>query len=273
MSDDKKDLAVPEVVEVDAAEMKAVRELQRTEELHQKRMHALSPVELLAQAMDRGLDADTLEKFMDLSERHEANEARKAFADDKANCEVEMQPVVAAAENDHTTSYYAKLGVINQQIKPIYGKHGFSVSFGSGTATTEGEIRVTARLLHRMGHYEDYDLDLPPDLAGKDGNANKTPIHARISSTTYGRREIIKGIFNISILSEDDDGNAAGGSVSNITEEQAIELQTMCDQGGLKASIVAREFGKQEIAILKAKDFDKAKARIEQLIKARSNRK
>lgn len=230
-----------------------------------------TPVSLLSQALAQGLDTETLEKFMDLQERYEANEARKAYAADMAKCQKAMQPIVAAAENDHTKSYYAKLGVINSQIAPIYGKHGFSISFGMGIADKDGEIRTTAKVLHKMGHFEEYHMDLPPDDVGSAGNVNKTKIHARASSNTYGRRYIVMGIFNLSILSEDDDGNAAGGTGSEVIDpEQLVELQSMMDQAGIKAAVLAREFGIDSLDQLPAKKFEKVKQRIEQISRARS---
>ena len=232
---------------------------------------AATPVSLLSQALAQGLDPDTLEKFMDLQERYEANEARKAFADAMAKAQAKMQPIVAKAENDHTSSYYAKLGTIAKQITPVYGRYGLSVSFGMGKAEKEGELRTTARVLHKAGHYEDHHIDLPPDDVGSGGNKNKTAIHARISSNTYGKRAILMGIFNLSILSEDDDGNAAGGGGANrITDEEAISLQTRIDEAGLMGSALLREFGVDTWAELPTKKLEKASKRIEQLIIARS---
>ncbi len=229
-----------------------------------------TPVSLLAQALDQGLDHETLGRFMDLQERYEAGEARKAYAEAMAACQAEMQPIVAQAENDHTKSLYAKLGVINQQIAPIYGKHGFSISFGNGEARVEGEIRTTARVLHRMGHFEEEYIDLPPDGAGVQGNANKTPIHARASSMTYGRRYIVMGIFNLSILTEDDDGNLAGGS-DRISEEQILELAELIAKSGLLAKALLTEAGVDDWAKLPVKKFEKVKNRIAELAAKRGS--
>lgn len=232
-----------------------------------------SPATLLSQALDRGLDPDTLQKFMDLQDRHEANQARRAYADAMAACQEEMQPIVARAENDHTKSYYAKLGVINQQITPIYAKHGFSISFGQGTAAKEGEIRTTARCLHRLGHFEDFHVDFPPDDVGSAGTTNKTQIHARQSSNTYGKRSIVMGIFNLSILTEDDDGNAAGGvGQGRVDEEQAMKLGAAVTDWEINADAIMREFGVQDWAQLPAKKYEKALARINQIGEARKKR-
>ncbi len=231
---------------------------------------ANDPFALIAKAMDSGLGPETIEKFMALQERHEANEARKAYADSMAACQKEMQPIVAASEGEKTNSYYAKLGIINQQITPIYTGHGFSLSFGHGSPAVEGEIRTTCRVLHQKGHFEDFFIDLPPDAAGAQGTVNKTPIHARASSNSYGKRYIVMGIFNLSILSEDDDATLAGGMGSGMIEpEQAAELQTMIDEAKLMNKALLKEAGVTEWPLLQAKKFEKTKARIQKLAEAR----
>jgi hypothetical protein len=163
------------------------------------------------------------------------------------------------------------MGQINQLITPIYTKHGFSISFGEGVAAMEGEIRTTCRVLHKLGHYEDFFKDLPPDLAGAQGTTNKTAIHARASSTTYGQRYIIKGVFNLSILSEDDDGTLAGAGASNrVTEEDAMKLSASIQEWGLNGEAVLREFAILNWEQLPGKKLEKAQKRIQQLGEART---
>ncbi len=230
-----------------------------------------SPVTLLADALARGVSTEQLQQFMDLQERYEANEARKAYAQDMVKCQKQMPTVMAAVEGEKKNSYYAKMGHINQLITPIYTKAGFSLSFGQGVPAIEGEIRTTCRVLHKLGHYEDFFIDLPPDMAGAQGTVNKTAIHARASSNTYGQRYIVKGIFNLSILSEDDDGNLAGGTAGGgfIGTEDAVGLQTQIDQHQLNNQAILREFGVTEWPLLPAKKLEKAKARIQKLGEAR----
>lgn len=230
-----------------------------------------SPVTLLADALARGVSTEQLQQFMDLQERYERNEARKAYAADMVKCQKQMPTVMAQVEGEKTNSYYAKMGHINQLITPIYTKAGFSLSFGQGVPAIEGEIRTTCRVLHKMGHFEDFFIDLPPDMAGAQGTVNKTAIHARASSNTYGQRYIVKGIFNLSILSEDDDGTLAGGQgVSNrVDEEQAMRLNASIEEWGLNSDAVLREFAILNWEQLPAKKLEKAQKRINQLGEAR----
>lgn len=226
-----------------------------------------SPVSLLAQALAQGVNTEQLQQFMDMQQQHERNEARKAYAQDMVKCQSKMPQIMAQVEGEKTNSYYAKLGHINMLITPVYTKHGFSLSFGHGVAALEDEIRTTCRVLHKSGHCEDFFIDLPPDLAGAQGTVNKTAIHARASSNTYGQRYITKGIFNLSILSEDDDGALAGGQVvsNRVTEDEAERLGASILEWGLNSEGVLREFAISNWGQLPTKKLDKAKRRIQQL--------
>jgi len=232
-----------------------------------------NPTDLLALALEKGLDTETLGKFMDLQERYEKNEARKAYAADMVRCQKAMPAVIADSPNDQTESFYAKLGKITAAITPIYTKHGFSISFGEEIAAKEGDIRITARVMHKLGHGETFFYDLAPDLAGIKGSVNKTPIHAKASSTTYAQRYLTKMIFNLAILSEDDDGNAAGGTApGRITEEQGMELDALVSENGLSHKGIQREFRVAGWPQIPADKFEKVKARIMQLIEVRKGR-
>ena len=241
-----------------------------TEEAKDLELVQTTPIDLLARALEKGVDTETLRQFMDLKERFEADEARKAYAADMVKCQKAMPDIAALAEGEKTNSHYAKLGYINKLITPIYTKHGFSISFNEGVPAKEGDVRTTGRVLHRLGHFEDFFIDLPPDLAGAQGTVNKTAIHAKGSSNTYGERYIVKRVFNLSILSEDDDGSAAGGDVpGRVTEDQWMELDALVSENELNPVTIQREFSVQGWPQIQANKFEKVKARIMELIEAR----
>lgn len=235
---------------------------------------AADPMQMVARALEKGISGPELQQFMDLQERYEDREARKAYAMDMAKCQAKMPAIMATVEGEKTNSVYAKLGQINALITPVYTKHGFSISFGEGKAEKEDEVRTVAKVLHKFGHYEEFYCDLPLDLAGAQGTVNKTGIHAKGSSNTYGERYIVRRIFNLSILAEDDNGNMAGGDVpGRITEEQAMELDALCTENELKHSAVQREFRVAGWSQIPANKFDKVHDRIQVLIQDRNRRR
>lgn len=234
---------------------------------------ATDPMAMVARALEKGIDGAMLQQFMDLADRYEANEARKAYAQDMVRCQKAMPAVVATSVNDQTDSVYPKVGVIIRAITPIYTKHGFSVSFGEGVAAKEEDMRIAARVLHKLGHYEDFFYDLPPDTTGPQGTVNKTMIHGKASSTTYGQGRLLRMIFNIGILEGDDDGNAAGGDVpGRISEEQALVLDSLVTENELNHAGIQREFRIAGWPQLAANKFDKVHSRITQLIESRNRR-
>lgn len=224
---------------------------------------AANPMEMVARALDKGIDGPMLQQFMDLQERYEANEARKAYADAMAKCQKAMPAIQARAANDQTDSVYAKLEHINAAITPIYTKHGFSISFGEQPLDGD-QIRIYARVLHKMGHAEEYTFDLDLDQKGLRGNDNKTAIHAKGSSITYARRYLTTMIFNLTV-GDDVDGNLPGDA-GRITEEQALEIDAMISENGINHDAFKRSIKVLEYNQIPAAKFEKAKERAQQII-------
>lgn len=129
-----------------------------------------------------------------------------------------MRAVVRDARNTQTNSRYARLESIDDEIRPIYTEEGFSLTFGTTAPTVPGNIRVTCRCAHSAGHVEEYELEAPPDMTGARGQVNKTALHAMGSTISYLRRYLTTMIFNVVLVTEDDDGNAGGGNVRDIAD-------------------------------------------------------
>jgi hypothetical protein len=165
------------------------------------------PLSMIQMAIERGVNPDQLTKLFDLQERYEKNRAKEAFALAMNRAQAEMPVVVKDATNSATNSKYARLEKINSQIKPIYTKHGFSLSFGTEDCPYEHRIRIFADVWHIGGHCQRYQGDYPLDMTGPKGNVNKTELHAMGSTCSYGRRYLTLQIFNISVANEDNDGN------------------------------------------------------------------
>jgi len=156
-------------------------------------------------AMNPSVDVDKFERLIALQERQLEHEARMAFTEAMAKAQAEMEPVRRDATNSHTNSKYARLETIDLAIRPIYTRHGFSVSYNSADHQQGVEVIMTLR--HARGHAEAYRLAGPLDGAGAQGKANKTGIQALGSSTSYLRRYLLCMAFNITLTNEDNDGN------------------------------------------------------------------
>jgi len=159
------------------------------------------------------LQPEQLNMILDAQERVLDREAKQQFSISMANCQSEMPAILKTAENKQTHSKYETLDSLNKVISPVYTSNGFSVSFGTDTAHSIDDpmLRVTAEVSHVGGWTKDYHYDLPYDSAGIAGTVNKTKVHASGSTLSYGRRYLLKLIFNLTTVDElDDDGNESG---------------------------------------------------------------
>lgn len=179
---------------------------------------AVTPMVMLAQAVERGADITVIEKMMGLSERWEANQARKAFDAAVSNAKAEIPPVVRNREG-HNKARYADFAAIAAVVDPILSRHGLSYRFRS----TQGDrINVACILSHKDGHFEETTLSGPADTSG-----NKNAVQAIGSTLTYLQRYSLVQALGLA-ASNDDDGKAAGMGPT-ITEDQVGELVALIE--------------------------------------------
>lgn len=178
---------------------------------------------ILDAARDPAVDVDKYERLMAMYERIEARQAAQSYAAAMTDAQKEMTPVSRDASNPQTKSKYATYGALDAVLRPIYTKHGFSLSFTEGDGAGPDKVRVVCRVRHTGGNVDSPYVDMPADGKGAKGNDVMTKTHATMSAFTYGKRALLKNIFNIA-ETDDDGNNAAGGT---ITEDQVKQLQTL----------------------------------------------
>jgi len=202
----------------------AKQALQRLDEL-QPANTAVALLEVISRAAkDSSVDVEKMERLMAMHERVLAKQAESAFNVAMEEAQREMPIVKNDSQNSQTNSRYAKLKTLARLAVPIFTKHGFSLSFGTADCPTPDCVRVTCKVSHHLGHSEHRQCDVPLDILGAKGNPNKTRTHGFGSSLSYGRRYLTLLIFNIA-TSDDDDGQAAGGSAEG--PEVLIGLKKM----------------------------------------------
>jgi hypothetical protein len=164
-----------------------------------------SPNHLIALALEKGADPDTLSKLMDLQERWQAGQARKAYVSAMTGFKQEAPAVLKKGDRvDFTsakgrTAYnYANLGSIVQEITVLLGKHDLSASWM--TAQDGSNVTVTCHITHIAGHRESVVLTGPADDSG-----NKNRIQAVGSTVTYLQRYTLLAALGLA-TGEDDDG-------------------------------------------------------------------
>lgn len=186
-------------------------------------VQAGTPADQIRNAIAGGADLEKLKGVLELQERWEANQARKVYAKAFASAQAKIKAVVKKRKNTQTHSTYADLGDVIESVQPVYTDEGFAIIFYEGDTNKEGHVRVCADVLHEEGHRETYFLDVPLDGVGLKGNANMTGIHAKASSTSYGRRYLMCMIWNIP--TQDNDGNVQ--SAVKISDRELSAIRDM----------------------------------------------
>ena len=163
---------------------------------------------LLDRAVDQGASVEILKELMDLQERHEANQARRAFDNAMAELRGNLPAIIKTREVDFTSSKgrthyrYEDLSAVTEALSPVMARHGLSFRWRTDT-TQQGAVSVTCIISHRDGHYEETTLS-----AGHDSSGNKNSIQAIGSTTTYLQRYTLKAAVGVA-AAEDDDGRAS----------------------------------------------------------------
>lgn len=183
----------------------------------------VTPMQMLAAAVERGMDTATLKELMALNKEWEANEARKAYADAMVEFKADPPKIYKNAQVDFTsakgrTNYkHATLDNVNELISKRLHEVGISARW-----TTEqfenGLIRVTCILTHRKGHSEPTWLQ-----AGRDDSGNKNSIQAVVSTVTYLERQTLLSATGMAVKNQDDDAQLGEGAGPKQMDERTKE--------------------------------------------------
>jgi hypothetical protein len=123
-------------------------------------------------------------------------------------CQAEMRPIAADANNPQTRSKYASYAQLDKALRPIYTRHGFSISYDETDCPKPDYVRVLGYVSHSGGYTRTYRTDMPADGKGAKGGDVMTKTHAAGAAKSYGKRYILKDVFNVAVGEDDTDGNA-----------------------------------------------------------------
>ena len=167
-------------------------------------MMAITPLGMLQQAVTSGADISILERLMDLQERWQKNEARRAFTAALSRVRADMPEIVKSRTVDFSsgkgrTNYkYEDLAEVIEAVSPVLGRHGLSFRWRTDSAGGK-TIAVTCILEHSDGHAEETTLAGPIDESG-----NKNAVQAIGSVVTYLQRYTLKASLGIAAGADDD---------------------------------------------------------------------
>jgi hypothetical protein len=199
-------------------------------------------------AADPACDLDKMERLMAMHERMQSRQAQAEFADALGALQSDLPSI--GERGDAAGRYkFALWEDINQAIKPILQRHGFSLSFRTDTTTG---VTVTGVLSHRNGHREETSITLPADASG-----NKNAVQAVASSVSYGKRYTAGALLNLTSHGEDDDAFLAGAG-GTVNDEQAATLREWLEAAAVSAEKFCKTYKIDAVTDLPARKFEDA---------------
>ncbi len=182
-----------------------------------------TPMQMIALAVSQGADIEKMKQLMDLRDRFEANEARKAFMEALANFKKNPPKVVKDLENKQYKSRYSSLANLVNTVNAALGAHGLNARWS--IEQSEKSIAVTCILSHTLGHSESVTMTGGPDTSGA-----KNPLQQWKSTLTYLEGATFQAITGIVASDEgDDDGNGASNAAT-VSDEQIANLQALIEE-------------------------------------------
>lgn len=219
-----------------------------------------SMLNFIAQAVaDPNVDVTKLQALLTMQRDVEADDACRQFNAALFAAQQEVPRVSKRGKIDLGKGKpmpFATWEDMDDVLRPIMGRHGFSLSF-SATSRADGTgAVVTAILLHAAGHTREVTMPLPPDV-GPGRNA----LQAMGSTLSYAKRYLAEMLFNIIRENEDDDGERGGARrITADQKAQLVEQMAVCRDAG-DAVDEKRFFGVFSIGTLDEmaeKDFTRA---------------
>lgn len=179
---------------------------------------------LMQRAIDKNVSVETIEKLMDLQDRHEKKMAKREFDEAMAQFQFEC-PVIkktkAVPTKDGRIAYrYAPIDAIVDQTKNLMKEHGFS--YAIKTETSKEGVKATCVVRHAGGHSEESSMEVP--LGTKTQVMSDSQVTA--AALTFAKRYAFCNAFGIMTGDEDTDGAQPqvrqAGRKEKITPEDAL---------------------------------------------------
>ena len=175
---------------------------------------------LIEIAVEKGADIVQLEKLMDLQDRFEAKQARKAFFDALSGFQSKLPKIEKTGkvgyenkDGSFTGYKHSTLADIGRATAPILAEFGLSYRFQQlpRTDPKDQSITLVCILTHKEGHEERTQMTGFADTSGK-----KNAIQAIASTRTYMQRYTLTDALGLTFVEEDDDGQ--GGALTSIEQ-------------------------------------------------------
>lgn len=196
-----------------------------------KQSTAATPMHMLQLAVEQNADIDKLQKLMDLQERWEASQARKAFDEAFAAFKAEAITIIKSTlikDGPLKGKKHANLFDVVVAVTAPLSTHGLTLSWKLSKDEKDW-MEVTCVLRHVGGHSESVSMGSAPDT-GPGRNA----IQARASAKSYLERYTATAILGLAAKEADDDGNGGDKQAPEAPadyENWKADMTAVADEG------------------------------------------
>lgn len=163
---------------------------------------------LISQAIDKGISVETMERLLAMRRELKEERAREAFttalSQFQQDCPVIKKTKVVMNKDGTSVRYkFAPIDGITGQVKKPLADNNLSYSWD--TKKVEGNMEVTCKVTHIMGHSETSTMEIPVD---KDGFM--TAPQKVLSAVTFAKRNTLLNALGITTADEDTDAGDVG---------------------------------------------------------------
>ena len=227
------------------------------QELIQADSMPLNPMAMIGQALSNGAGPEQLKQMMDLQERYEANEAKKAYTVAMNSFKANPPKIYRDKEVQYTGTYYkhASLSNITENICSALATHGLRHKWDINQ--NGQDITVTCVITHELGYSESVPMTSQADTSGK-----KNPIQAQASAITYMQRYTILAATGLAVEDGSDDDGGATEQIEHDHRQTGL-YQALIDNfesvQAIKNHMVLEEYEEAYEAWSEITDEDKGK--------------
>jgi len=216
-----------------------------------------TPADLLAIAVSQNADMAKLEKLMELQEKWEKNEARKAYARAMAKFKSNPPEILKTKHVSYQNSKnqtvewdHAVLGEIAAAIikgmSPCGLYHRWNME--QPDANT---VKTTCIITHELGHSESTSMQGPPDISG-----GKDTLKAVASTNTLLQRLTLLALTGLAAKGMDNENPP--DVVAYITEEEQADLEALMSEVNADVPKFLKYFGISDLSELPANKYKTA---------------
>ena len=210
-----------------------------------------SPADMLAMVAARGATPEELAKWMDLNDRWQAGEARKAFAAAMSDFQSRVPAIVKTREVKDRSGRgmykFANCDDITQAIRPIERDCGFFHRF-EFEPQESGALAVACVVTHISGHSERTRVVIPATKGMNTNSAQDAGIMQQ-----YGMRYALVGAFGITTGSDDTDANSH--ETQTLDAAQIARVGELVRETGADARLICEVYAVSRIEDIPAACF------------------